>query len=72
MSSMMGQPTPDTPGWVAYKIVSGALDLPEKMIALKQLADQFPNDETVTGYFESLAMQQDLEDRNRARPVEES
>jgi hypothetical protein len=56
---------PDTPGRLAWKIVARPGTIPEKRERLGELARQHPDDMGVLGYFESLAMQEDLEQHAR-------
>ena len=52
-------------GFVAWKIVSGPGTIDEKREALGKVAEQFPGDMGVTGYFENLDVQEDLQSWRR-------
>ena len=54
-----------SPGQLAYEIISGPDDLATKRTRLEELAERYPGDSNVAGYFESLAMQEDLENSDR-------
>ena len=59
-----GRPAgPESPGWTAWKIVSGPGTIASKRERLQALNDQHPDNPEVYGYFESLRMQEELEEK---------